>query len=306
MVWGVGTAFPHPFVLGQRNGQILTSPWGDMLTLDFARAAVDGEKLGKRAGTDLLCLALSCTDYVGHSFGPNSHEIHDHLLRLDIALGSFMGEIEQTIGAGNVLFVLSADHAVMPLPEYLSNVKKENGRRILVDKEIFPKLAALDTLLQRELKVSEWLISRNGFLNYAAAKKAKIGEEKLESMVRDSLLKIDGIVDVYFRRELINKKTANRPYLGQFQRSYYAPRGEDFQVRFCENCLLTTRPTGTSHGTPYKYDTHIPVMFMGWGLKPARVDREVHSVDVAPTLAKILGLKPPKSVDGAALKEISK
>ncbi|MBF8248648.1 MAG: alkaline phosphatase family protein, partial [Bacteroidetes bacterium] len=142
--------------------------------------------------------------------------------------------------------------------------------------------------------------------NYAAVKKAKIGEEKLERMVRDSLLKIDGIVDVYFRRELTNKKTANRPYLGQFQRSYYAPRGEDFQVRFCENCLLTTRPTGTTHGTPYKYDTHIPVVFMGWGLKPARVNREIHSVDVAPTLAKILGLKYPKTVDGAPLKEVSK
>ncbi len=306
MVWGVGTAFPHQFVPNQRNEQILTSPWGDMLTLDFARAAIDGEKLGKRAATDLLCVALSCTDYVGHSFGPNSHEIHDHLLRLDLALGSFMSEVEKKIGVGNVLFVLSADHAVMPLPEYLSNVKKETGRRIMADKEIHPKIAALDTLLQREFKVSEWLISRNGFLNYAAAKNVKIGEEKLERMVRDSLLKIDGIVDVYFRRELTNKKTANRPYLGQFQRSYYAPRGEDFQVRYCENCLLTTLPTGTSHGSPYKYDTHIPVVFMGWGLKPARIDRAVHSVDVAPTLAKILGLKYPKTVDGAPLKEVSK
>lgn len=306
MVWGVGTAFPHQFVPNQRNDQILTSPWGDMLTLDFARAAIDGEKLGKRAATDLLCVALSSTDDVGHSFGPNSHEIHDHLLRLDIALGTFMGEVEKTIGAGNVLFVLSADHAVMPLPEYLSNVKKENARRIMANKEIDPKFAALDTLLQRELKVSEWLVSRNGFLNYAAAKKVKIGEEKLERMVRDSLLKIDGIADVYFKRELTNKKTKDRPYLGAFQRSYYEPRGEDFQVRFCENCLITTRPTGTSHGTPYRYDTHIPLIFMGWNLKHSSINREVHSVDIAPTLARILGLKYPKTVDGTPLKELSK
>ncbi|MBI3003934.1 MAG: alkaline phosphatase family protein [Ignavibacteriales bacterium] len=304
MIWGMSSSFPHQFAIEKRNEQTLTSPWGDMLTMDFAKAAIEGEKLGQRAMTDILCVGLSCTDYVGHSFGPNSHEIHDHLLRVDQALGAFIDHVEKIVGNGNVLFVLSSDHGVMPLPEYTSKVKKESARRLLVDSMIVPKVAELEQQLQKEMKTSEWLVSRNGFLNYGVAKKSKMSETAFEQKVRNGLLNIDGIADVFFKRELVDKKTKQRPYLGHFQRSYYAPRGEDFQVLFCENCLPTTRPTGTSHGSAYRYDNHIPLIVMGWGLQASRVTREVHSVDVAPTLARILGLTYPKTVDGSPLNEV--
>ncbi len=273
MVWGMSSSFPHQFDIERRNDQILTSPWGDMMTLDFAYTAIEGEKLGQRALTDILSVGLSCTDYVGHSFGPNSHEMHDHLLRLDLALGSFMTNVEKIVGAGNVLFVLSADHAVMPLPEFQTDVMKQPARRLLIDSVIVPKARELEKRLQNELRTTDWLISREGFLNYDAAKKAKVNEAKLEQKVREGLLKIDGISDVFFKRELVSKTTKERPYLGYFQRSYFAPRGEDFQILFCENCLPTTRPTGTSHGSPYRYDIHIPIIFMGWGLKPEKERR---------------------------------
>ena len=180
MIWGMSSSFPHQFAMEKKGDQVLTSPWGDMLTLDFARAAIEGENLGQRAATDLLCIALSCTDYVGHSFGPNSHEIHDHLLRLDQALGSFFNDLEKTVGASNVLFVLSADHGVMPLPEYTTKVLKATARRLLVDSVIVPKMAELEKQLQKELGVSEWLISRSGFLNYDAVKKRKLTEVRFE------------------------------------------------------------------------------------------------------------------------------
>jgi predicted AlkP superfamily pyrophosphatase or phosphodiesterase len=306
MIWGVSSAFPHQFAFDKRYEQILTSPWGDMMVLDFARSALENEKLGQRAVTDLLCISLSCTDYVGHSFGPNSHEIHDHLLRLDLSLGSFLAYVDSVVGKSNVLYVLSADHAVMPLPEYLTKLKKETAKRVFLDKEILPKIAEVEKRLQSEFGTADWIISRYGFLNYAAAKKAKVSEEKFEQKVKDGLMTIDGIADVYFRRELTNKKTKARPYLGHYQRSYYAPRGEDFQIRFLENYLITTRPTGTSHGSPYSYDTHIPLIFMSQHLRPEKIDREVHSVDIAPTLARILGLDYPRTVDGVPLKEVAR
>ncbi|MBI4429938.1 MAG: alkaline phosphatase family protein [Ignavibacteriales bacterium] len=304
MIWGMSSSFPHQFAIERRNDQILTSPWGDMLVLDFARAAIDAEKLGQRALTDILFIGLSCTDYVGHSFGPNSHEIHDHLLRLDQALGTFISDVEKIAGSGNVLFVLSSDHGVMPLPEHVTNVAKGYARRLLVDSVTVPKVTGLERQLQKELNTSEWLISRNGFLNYEVARKGKFSHRRFEEKVREGLLSIDGIADVFFKRELTGKKTRPRQYLGHFQRSYYAPRGEDFQLLFCENCLPTTRPTGTSHGSAYKYDNHIPLIFMGWGLKPARVTRETHSVDIAPTLARILDVPYPKTVDGSPLSEV--
>ncbi len=302
--WGPNTSFPHVFQRDKKKEQLLTSPYGDLLVLDFAREAFRAEQLGQRNVTDLLCVDLSCTDYIGHDFGPNSHEMHDHLLRLDRALGNFLNRVEQLVGAGKVLVALSADHAVLALPEYLTQFKHEVARRIDFNKQVKPRIEALDRSLQKKLGIDEPLIQLNAFLNYTAAAKVGIDSLTLEKHVREGLLKIDGIVDVYFRRELANPKTPPRPYLGHFQRSYYSSRGEDFEIRYCENCLVIPRSTGTSHGTPYRYDTHVPVVLWGENFKGKRVERTVYTVDIVPTLAKILGLSYPKTVEGTPLKEV--
>ena len=121
---------------------------------------------------------------------------------------------------------------------------------------------------------------------------------------RERLLQINGIADVFFRRELLDPRTTGRPYLKKFRRSYYPPRGEDFQILGAEHSLFTTQPTGTTHGTPYDYDTHVPIIAWGSNLKNSIVRREVHTVDIAPTLAKILGIPFPLYVDGTPLQEL--
>ncbi|MGH7495881.1 MAG: alkaline phosphatase family protein [bacterium] len=303
-VWGETTTFPHTFLPERKNRQMLTSPWGDMLILDFATAAIRAEKLGQRRHTDLLAVGLSCTDYVGHAFGPDSHEMHDHLLRVDLALGEFLKFIDQTVGKGKYLVALSADHAVLPLPEYLTQIKKENARRIIFDRDLKPQIESRVVKLQQESGADEALVEQNAFLNYAAAAKHGVDSLALESKVRAELLQVDGIADVYFRRELLGNYTLDRPYLDLFRRSYFAPRGEDFQIRFCENCLITSSSTGTSHGSPYRYDTHVPVIFFGMNIRGGRLTREVHSVDVAPTLAKMLKIPYPATVEGVLLREV--
>jgi predicted AlkP superfamily pyrophosphatase or phosphodiesterase len=304
--WGEDSSFPHSFLSEKKKEQIVSSPWGDMLILDLAIEAIRAEKLGKRGSTDFLAVGLSCTDYVGHAFGPDSHEMHDHLLRLDRALGTFLQGVETQVGKGKFLVVLSADHAVFPLPEFLSQIKKENARRIIFEDEIKPRIATLSEKLRKEIGVNEPIIQSGAFLNYAAAAKQGIDSLSLENKVREGLLKIDGIADVYFRRELLNKNSPDRPYLGHFQRSYFSARGEDFQIRFCENCLITYQPTGTTHGSPYRYDTHVPMIFWGDGIQAAKVDRAVYTVDIAPTLARRLGLSYPATVNGVPLNEIVK
>jgi hypothetical protein len=124
--------------------------------------------------------------------------------------------------------------------------------------------------------------------------------------VREGLLRIDGIADVFFRREIINSASRNRPYLGYFQRGYFPQHGKDFLVLPCENCLFTSSTTGTTHGTPYKYDTHVPVLFWGKELKYKGngIARAVHTVDIAPTIARYFGVPYPSTVDGKPLKEI--
>ena len=302
-VWGSSTSFPHAFATANKTSQILTSPYGDMLTLDFAVEAARSERLGMRGVPDLLCVSLSCTDYVGHNFGPNSQEIHDHLLRLDKALDGFLNRIDTLVGQ-NVVVALSADHAVMPLPEYETQVLHHPSRRIFFDAEIRPVLDSLNRTIQLKAGTSEPVVIADGFLNYSAVAGAGMDSIRLENAVAAGLKRSPAIADVYFRRELIDTRTPDRPYLSHFRRSYFPGRGEDFQVRFCEHCLVTTRGTGTSHGSTYRYDTHVPVVFLGSGIVPGRFTRRVHTVDVAPTLARMLNTAIPSSVDGTPLKEV--
>jgi predicted AlkP superfamily pyrophosphatase or phosphodiesterase len=305
-LWDNSRIFPHAIAPGKKNELLASTPYGDQMTLDFARAIVQAEKLGQRGVTDLLIISLSCTDYVGHAFGGNSHEIIDNLLRLDQALGTFITDVELAVGGGNIMLVLSADHAGMPLPEYRSTIGRKSARRILVRNEIYPKIAEYEKQLQKELNTTEQMIRSNAYLNYAAAARAGVDSVTLEQKVRREAIKIDGIADIVFRREILAGNGSGNRYLGYYQRGYYPPRGEDFIIRPCEYCLFTTSKTGTSHGTPYVYDTHVPIVFWGSGIAGKQVARVVHTADVAPTIAKVLGIAPPSSVDGKVLKEIAR
>jgi len=306
MKWGGSTSFPHAFQADKRNEQIVTSPFGDAMVLDFAFEAVKSEKLGQRDAPDLLLISLSCTDYIGHAFGGNSHEMADQMIRLDRALGDFLVKVEELVGPGNIFLSLSADHAAMPLPEYRKNVQHKDAHRIITTADINPRIQLLDLTLQREYKTTEHIIQSEAFLNYSAAAASGIDSSSLEQRVKDGLLKISGIADVYFCRELTNGNPQSHAYLGYYQRGYFPPRGRDFIIRPCEYCLLTTSPTGTTHGTPYRYDTHVPILFWGMGVKAQQVARVVHTVDIAPTIAKVLGMSSPATIDGKSLKEIVK
>jgi len=302
------TSFPHIYPREKKKSLLPSGPFGDAMVLDFARSAVRSEKLGQRGLTDLLLVGLSCTDYVGHAYGGNSHESIDQLVRLDRSLGDFIADMEKTVGAGNVFVALSSDHAAMPLPEYLTAIEHRSARRVLVQEDIYPEVEELDRKLQKQLGTIEHIIVSNAFLNYTAATKAHVDSTTLEHSVREGLLRIDGIADVFFRREIINGASRNRPYLAYFQRGYFPLRGKDFLILPCEYCLFTSSKTGTTHGTPYKYDTHVPVLFWGKDLnhKGNRIARAVHTVDIAPTIARYFGVPYPSTVDGKPLNEIAR
>jgi len=300
------TSFPHAFTPAKKRSQISTSPYGDQMVLDFARAAVHAEKLGQRGVSDLLIVSLSCTDYIGHAYGGNSHEMIDQLIRLDVALGAFFDEAEQLVGKGSVLFVLSADHAALPLPEYLATVQHLPARRVLVKTEIYPAVDSLDASLRRALNVSKPLIKSYAFLDYAAARNAGVDSLALEQRVKTGLLAIDGIADVFFRRDILNPANSGKRFPGYNQRGYFIPRGRDFLVVPREYYLFTSSKTGTSHGTAYAYDTRVPILFMGTGVTAGQFDGAAHTVDIAPTIARIMGLPIPQTVDGVVLTRIMK
>jgi len=302
--WNGKTSFPHVFNPQSLNTQVFDSPFGNSLLLDFGLAAVRGEELGQRGITDLLCISLSATDNIGGSFGPNSHEMIDNLLRLDGAIGEFITQLETTIGREHIMVVLSGDHGVMQLPEYRQQIEHLAARRFDNSPMIDRELKNLDSLLRLEYPTTARLI-RKGFLNYSAAQQAGIPDSVLDQRVRTVLLSVEGVSDVYFRRELLDPATPPRPYLQSYRHSTQADRSPDFYIRDCENCLVTSDLAGTSHGSPYAYDTTVPILFWGKAIPAQRIDRAVHTVDIAATLARMLALQAPADLDGTVLPEIT-
>ncbi len=140
-------------------------------------------------------------------------------------------------------------------------------------------------------------------INYPFLKKAGLRAKTIEDRIRATLMKVDGIADVVFRTEILDPKTPRRPYLEAFRHSFLSGRSPDIFIRDCENCLVTEAKTGTSHGSAYAYDRTVPIAFWGTKSVPRKIDRLVHTVDIAATLAARLGLKVPKNLDGVPLKE---
>jgi predicted AlkP superfamily pyrophosphatase or phosphodiesterase len=301
--WGGSTVFPHPFHEKKILSEVFDSPWGNAYLLDFAREAWKGENLGGRGATDLLCISLSTTDNIGSSFGPNSHEMIDNLLRLDQDLGVFLADLEKAFGKGRVLFVLGGDHGVMPLPEYLTSVEHIAARRFDNRKEVGQTLRNLDSLMRMEYGLTEWIVNGQ-LINYQLIEKSGLKAATIENRIKEALMKIDGIEDLVFRTEIMDKKAQQRPYMEQLRHSFQTDRSPDFFIRDCENCLITERKTGTAHGSPYLYDRMVPIVFWGDNVAPERIERVVRTVDIAPTLAAKLSLEAPKNLDGVPLKEV--
>ena len=300
---GGNSSFPHVFTEEEKASQLLTSPYGDELVLDFAFAAVTNEQLGRGISSDLLCISLSCTDYIGHSYGPDSHEMHENLVRLDRSLGRFFDQVRNALGHDRYVIALSADHGVMPLPEFM-NITSSLGKRINPRESLQPLFDSLNQVFSRGAREQKVFVDHYGFLDYQSAMKAGLDSNSFEQAIRKGLTRVDEIVEVYPRRTLVVKPDENEDYVNKFRRSYFSARGEDVQVQFCEYCLVTSHKVGTSHGSVYSYDTHIPILIMGAGVNAGVYSRRVHSVDVVPTLARLAGIPFPEDIDGVPLKEV--
>lgn len=303
--WGDNTSFPHLFTAGKKNEQIMGTPYGDKMILDFGAAIASAERLGQRGVTDILCLSLSNCDYAGHAYGPDSHEVMDLLIKMDENLGIFFAAIDSLVGKDHYVVALSADHAVCPLPEFNALYRKLPAKRYIYSKDVKPKIDSLNTFLKKILNTSRDVVIKNSFINYSDALQAGLDSAQIEQKVKSGLLSIDAYTDVYFRRELLTRDRSNRPFIEKYRNSYYAPRGDDFQLRVRENCIISSKPYGTTHGSPYVYDTHIPIMFWYNGVKHSTIQREVHSADISPTLAKYSGFESPKGIDGVVLPEVA-
>lgn len=277
---------------------LMNKPWFEREVLKLAKLAIDEEKLGLDDSPDMLYVGFSAMDWMIHDYGPYSQEIMDALIKLDKYLGDFIDYIDQKIGLENVLFVTTADHGGLPLPEHLKQRGEEAGR---INKNILNEaLEWIDEEIEENYgKNLYYRNETNFFLNYQLLKKREITEDNIYKIIEKYLVRVDGIENV-FKKSTILKSDSKDKITVRYKNMLHPDKSADiFSV--VSSGYTYRNPYGTGHGSPYDYDTHVPLIFSQDNLKSNKVGNHTKTVDIAATLARILGIKPPEICDGDAL-----
>lgn len=299
-------SFPHNIpALRTQNGNfsiLKATPFGNSLTLDFAKTAIIEENLGKSDDTDFLAISFSSTDYVGHQFGPTSIEIEDTYLRFDKDLADLLSFLDTNIGKDKYTVFLTADHAAVDIPAYLQSIK------IPAHYLSITKLKAFVATITKKYFGSEELIeniSNNQiFLNKDKVESLGFEVDKVAQKLADEVLNFDGIYKAVTARTL---QTA------RFETGIMNSLQNGYNQKFSGDVMMIPYPaslgggrTGTSHGSGYSYDTHIPIIFYGNGVKKGVSKKRYNIIDIAPTIANILKIEAPNSTTGKIIDEALK
>jgi predicted AlkP superfamily pyrophosphatase or phosphodiesterase len=305
-----GRTFPHAF--GPADGRGFTtfltvSPAGDELTLEFARALIENEALGTDPVTDFLSVSFSSTDYVGHLFGPSSLEAEDNLLRLDLTLAALLAYVDEKVGLDNTLVVLSADHGG---PEAPGDLQQYGFEANYVDPDSWEKEAGFAALKQR-FGIGEELIRQYAhpylYLNHELIAEKGLSLGEVEEAVAAELVKFEGVALAVSSTAMAHGEFPDTPLMRSVLNNYNPRRSGDIYVVFRPHWFINDfdgLTVAATHGSPWRYDTFVPVIFAGAGIKPQKVYREIHTIDVAPTLSAVAGTKPPSGTRGEVLVEV--
>ncbi|MDX2453114.1 alkaline phosphatase family protein [Desulfosarcina sp.] len=307
---GFGRTFPHPF--GEAGSKYYTtlltlSPAGDELTLDFAKALITNEKLGSDDVPDFLGVSFSSTDYVGHMFGPSSLETEDNLLRLDRTLADLFAFVDEQVGLENTLIVLSADHGGPEVPGYLNELGIHAG---YVTPESWDKQPAF-MALKKKFAIDKELISGYNhpyvYLNQEVIRKHKLDQREVELAVAEELLKFEGIAQAVASSALREARLPDTPLNQAILNNFNPNRSGDIYVVFEPHWFINDfdgLTVAATHGSPWRYDTFVPIAFAGMQIPARHIQRSVQTVDIAPTLAAFLKIKPPSGSTGVPLVEV--
>jgi predicted AlkP superfamily pyrophosphatase or phosphodiesterase len=285
---------------------VVYTPFADELTTEMAKAAIDGENLGKDEWTDFLAISYSTPDKVGHEVGPNSVELQDIFMRLDKCLEDLFKKLDKEVGDKNYLVFLTSDHAIPDVPQYMIDNKVPAGyasanhiKARLMDymKPYFPGKDLVLDIYNEQVFLNHEVFNedpRRGGVDYMLA----------TELVTNFLLKEKGVANVYPKSVIRQGNFSEGGYKGMVIRGYHQKRSGDVVFIFEPNWIEYGKPQGTDHGAPYTYDTHVPVLFYGKGIKPGRSVQYHPITDIAATLAVMLKIKFPNGCTGQPIGEL--
>lgn len=306
---GLGRTFPHP-VTGKLAApgpdyysMFQHSPFGLELTFALARAAVEGEDLGKRDATDLLGVSITPTDLAGHAYGPYSHEVQDMIFRLDAQVADLLAWLDKRFKPGEVVVVFTADHGAVPIPEQMRERRLEAARL----KKAAIKEAVTKALVQR-FGDGAWVLGLEDpsvYLNRALIAEKKLDPSLVERVAGEAILALPGVAGYFSRTQLQNGWLPPTRMAELVARSYHPGRGGDVvivQAPFSFWGKYGEKDYGSTHGSAYRYDTDVPLLFLGAPFAPGFYG-VTSQCDLAPTLAHILGISEPAGSEGRVLSE---
>ena len=293
----VGGKLPSDAKLSSAIG---ASPFGNDLLEGFVERAIQAENLGKDDIPDLLTVSFSANDYVGHEFGPDSSEVHAICLATDEMLDRLFKFLDSSVGLNNVLVVLAADHGVAPTPEANAARRVPAGR---MPANVVQ--STVQTELAKKYGDGKWILSSSEhtlYLNLDLIREKKLTRTEVEEAVRDVVLTIPHVSRAYTRTQLMNGGVFDDRIGRRVANGFNEIRGGDVYLVLEPSWIYGA--TGTSHGSVFNYDSHVPVVFMGPWANSGNYDENIEPNDIAPTLATILEIETPSGADGRALKEI--
>jgi len=307
---GYGRVFPHPF--GEKDNKLFytfltLSPMADDLTLDFAKTLIINEKIGKDDVTDYLSVSFSTTDYMNHVFGMASLEQEDNILRMDRTLADLFEFVDENVGLKNTLIVLSADHGAPEAPEYMAELGMAVDRLVPSKFDVEPGIAAL----KKRFGIGKELIKMYDhpyiYLDHQLIREKGLDLGEVERAVAEEMMKFDGIALAISGTDIKNGRLPESPVIQQIRRNFHPKRSGDIYVLQEPYWFLYTDeslPLCSMHGSPWRYDTYVPIMVAGKNIKSARVSRLVHPVDIVSTLAVCAGTNLPSGAVGNPLAEV--
>ena len=278
---------------------VYSSPFGNDMVFAFAEQLLVQEQLGRRNTTDLLSVSFSSNDSVGHTHGPDSPEVRDIAVRTDRTIGQLLARVDKLVGLQHTLVAFTTDHGVAPVPEFLQQRSLPGGR--LTSKELFDPI---QLALAARFGEGKWILATAGsspYLNHALMDTRQLDHAEVRRVAAEAAARVPRVTRVYTRDQLLRGQVPNDRIGNRVVRSYNAQRSGDLEIILEPYWMRQAQ--GTTHGTPYSYDAHIPLILMGRRIKPGEYSEAAALNDLAPTISTLLGIEIPAGSTGRVLSE---